>query len=80
MISESLEQIKLRKNFYRDCFHRAIKILWFSCILIAALIALIIFFALTRPEASYYATSAAGKITKLTALRQPNYSPTPLIP
>lgn len=79
MLSDVLEKIKLRKNFYRDCYYRALSFLLFTSLVIAVLLLAIVFLAANRPEPDYYATSMSGKITKLRALEQPNYSSTPLI-
>jgi intracellular multiplication protein IcmL len=79
MLSDALEKIKLHKNFYRDCYLRALNFLLSNFSLIIILLLIIIFLALTRPEPSYYTTSSSGIITPLHALSEPNYSHTPLI-
>lgn len=79
MLPETLEAIKLRKNFYRDCYYRALRFLLFTCVTVIILLGLLIFFAANKPEPSYYATSDAGKVTQLTPMNQPNYSSVPLI-
>lgn len=79
MLADVLEERKLDKNFYRDCYFRALNFLFFSFSLIIFLLLMTIFLAITRPEPSYYATSSHGKITPLQWLSQPNYSHIPLI-
>jgi intracellular multiplication protein IcmL len=79
MLSEILEKIKLRKNFYRDCYFRALSFLVFSFAVVIILLLMIVVLATNRGEPSYYATSSSGVITPLNALTQPNYSHTPLI-
>lgn len=79
MLSDTLEKIKLHKNFYRDCYYRALNFLLFIFLVITILLLAIIFLAENKPEPSYYATSNSGKITQLNALEQPNYSSIPLI-
>lgn len=79
MLSEVLEKTKSYKNFYRDCYLRALNFLIFNFSLIIILLLIIIFIAITKPEPHYYATSISGIITPLNALSQPNYSHTSLI-
>lgn len=73
MLSKNIETIKHRKNFYRDCYRRALKVLYFSFLVVIILLLLLIFFGANRPEPSYYATSMNGKITQLKPLSEPNY-------
>lgn len=79
MLADALDKIKKRKNFYRDCYFYALNLLFFNFSIIIVLGMVTIFLALTRVEPHYYATSISGITTPLSALKQPNYSSTPLI-
>lgn len=79
MLSQTLNMIKSRKNFYRDCYYRALRFLLGCFFIILVLLLLLILLVFSRPEPDYYATSSNGKITQLKSLDTPNYSNTPLI-
>lgn len=78
-MSEVLEKIKGRKNFYRDYYRRVCIALWFSLLLIAVLSLMIIYLEIVRPTPDFYATSNDGKLVPLTPMETPNYSSKPLI-
>ncbi len=79
MISEILDSIKRRKNFYRDHYRKAVTTLFFTLIINIVLITALIYVKLTQPEPKFYATSNVGGITLLKALNAPNMSDKPLI-
>lgn len=65
MIGPSLDEIKNRKNFYRNNFRRAGMMLWFATIVIFVLTVIIIYQDIRKPAPYYYATSSDGRITQL---------------
>lgn len=77
MANEVLERIKKRKNFYRDNYHRAVKALFFSFVLILFLITALVFVKLTESERGFYATSNNGELAQIypagwgTRIKQP---------
>lgn len=79
MISNYLEAIRSRKNFYRDNYRRATSALLVMMIIICCLIVAIIYVYFTQPPKDYYASNNAGGLAKLTPLNKPNMSATPLI-
>ena len=80
MLSDTLNVLKFRRNFYRDAYYRALSFLLWSFLVILVLLLLLIVLILSRPESAYYATSSQGQITLLNGLAAPNYSNVPLIP
>lgn len=79
MLSQTLNVIKSRKNFYRDCYYRALRFLLGCFFITLVLLLLLILLVLSRAEPAYYSTSISGKLTQLKPLDTPNYSNTPLI-
>lgn len=71
MPRETREQVKRRKNFYRNNYRGAVKILLFTIIIILILVAAICFIAFNRPLPDYYATSSDGALVPLTPLASP---------
>jgi intracellular multiplication protein IcmM len=65
MANEVLERIKNSKNFYRDNYHRVVRALFFSFLLILFLIIAIVFIKLTQSERGFYATSNNGGLTQI---------------
>ena len=78
-MSELLDKVKERKNFYRDYYRLACNALWIALVLIVLLSLATLHLNYVRPDPNYYATSNSGKLVKLTPLDSPNYSHTPLI-
>ena len=68
MASHVLDQIKSRKNYYRDNYRRLSKYLFFCFALIFILIMLIVYFVLSRGEPTYYASSSDGGLIELEAV------------
>lgn len=79
MISQYLDNIKSRKNFYRDYYHKALILLIIVLILIGLLTMGVIYIVFTEPPMDYYASNHAGGLMKLTPLNAPNMSEKPLI-
>jgi len=65
MIGNRLDEIKSRKNFYRNSLRKAAMLLLFSMMIVLVLSGLIIYRYLTRPAPYFYATSSDGQITQL---------------
>lgn len=74
-----LEEIKSRKNFYRNLFRRCVFLNMVLGVLGVVQAVLIFFLYISRPEPDYYSTSGVTAPIKLTGLSQPNNGPEPLL-
>lgn len=69
MSHDIVDQVKTRKNYYRNNYRASLRLLMYCLFLIIFLLLGIIFMVVTRPEPDYYASSNDGKVTKI------NYAP-----
>jgi hypothetical protein len=69
MSHDIVEQVKTRKNYYRNNYRASLRILMYCLIIIFCLLVAIIFMVITKPEPGYYASSNEGKVTQI------NYAP-----
>ena len=69
-----LNDVKQRKNYYRDSYRRVAKMLFFSLCLNAVVVTGIVYKKLSEAPPRFYATNAAGSgfITPLKPLDKPN--------
>jgi intracellular multiplication protein IcmL len=68
------ELVRLRNNFYRDNYRRAMVILLCSILMNVVLATGATFLALHKPEPRYFATNRDGTIIQLLPLNQPLHS------
>ena len=68
MLNEQLRNIKARKNFYRDNYHKACNALVIALGLIGILCGLLIYLFFQQASSDFYATSMDGKLVRLTPL------------
>jgi intracellular multiplication protein IcmL len=78
MTDEALELIRLRNNFYRDNYRRAIGALLVLLFINLILVGVIFYQLANRPAPLYFATSVDGKITPLYPLSDPMFAPAEL--
>ena len=79
MVRESLNDIKMHKNFYRNYFRKSIVALLIVCLMTVGLIFAIAYTVVTNPAPQYYTTNTSGLIRPLKGLREANRSPQPLL-
>ncbi|MBS0286296.1 MAG: type IVB secretion system apparatus protein IcmL/DotI [Proteobacteria bacterium] len=71
--------VMVRANFYRDNVRRLMAFCIFLVLTIGGLMGWIIYERTHKPAVQYFATSGNGKLSKLTALNQPNLTTTSLL-
>lgn len=64
------ENIKARKNFYRNNFLRLVNTLFILSFIIVILVGLILFKYFTEGRATYYATANNGNLVRLNPVRR----------
>jgi intracellular multiplication protein IcmM len=79
MLKQNLDDVKTRKNFYRNLFRRSVKLTLIMGVLAITQAALIFFLYITRPEPDYYSTSGVAAPMSLTAMNAPNMRSEPLL-
>jgi len=79
MTDEAIKLVQLRNEFYRDNYHRILLILLIAILTLFILIGALTYVVTHPPQAKYFATTAAGRITPLTALDKPNLSKAALL-
>lgn len=73
MPSGALMSVVTRNNYYRDGFRNLLKIAIIEGVIIVAMIvAFIVFMNASKPQDRYFATTADGRIMRLVPLNQPN--------
>lgn len=73
MPSGALMTVVTRNNYYRDGFRNLLKIAIIEGVIIVAMIvAFIVFMNASKPQDRYFATTADGRIMRLVPLNQPN--------
>jgi len=75
----ALELVRMRNDFYRDNYRRALGILLLMVIINFTLVGVIIYQITRVPPTKYFATSADGRITQLHPLSQPLVSASALL-
>lgn len=76
----TLDEVKQSKNFYRDNYHRVLKVLGISILIILFLLVMVAYVMFNRPPQRYYATNSVGFIDLLAPRMQPNMSAEALLP
>ena len=78
--SGALVSIVTRNEYYKDGFRNLLKIAFVEGVVIVGLImALLFFMYTTKPQDRYFATTADGRIMKMTPLNEPNMNPAALM-
>jgi len=78
-MSDKIDLVKLRKNFYRDSYYKASSALLMALVIVILLCMMVVYFYMVQPSPDFYATSVDGKLTPLNSMDTPNYSNKPLI-
>jgi hypothetical protein len=65
MIGARQHHARFHSDFYRESYHKILNALLFSCVIILALIAAIIYLILSKPSPNYYATTMSGQIIRM---------------
>lgn len=73
-MSDALEVIKHRRDFYRDSYRKLAAALFIAVLAIVGLIGVIFVLVSTRPTPTYFATTDSGRVIPLIPLNQPNLS------
>ena len=73
MLKQNLDDIKTRKNFYRNLFRRSVKLTLIMGVLGISQAAMIFYLYITRPDPDYYSTSGVAAPMQLTAMQTPNF-------
>jgi intracellular multiplication protein IcmL len=71
MADDALELVRLRNNFYRDNYRRAVLALLLLILVNIGLGGIIAYLVTHRPAPQYFATTADGKIIPIYALSEP---------
>lgn len=71
MANEALETVVSRNHFYRDNYRRVLSALLLMVVINVGLVGVVLYQVSHRPSPEYFATSADGKITKLSPLSTP---------
>lgn len=74
MTRETLDAIKLRKNFYRNNYYRVLQALYVCLFLVVILVMALFYEVITWPETKFYATNSVGFVDPLPALSGANNS------
>jgi intracellular multiplication protein IcmL len=74
MSDDALELVRMRNNFYRDNYRRAIAALLLMVLVNLLLVAGVIYQMVNRPHPQYFATTADGKLIQLSPLNDPMVS------
>ncbi len=76
----SLETVITRNNFYRDGYRFWMKFAFVQAIsLVILLVALAVTIAVSRPQDRFFATTADGRLIRMTPLNEPNMNDAALI-
>ena len=67
MIGMRHELARLQSDFYRDCYHKMLRLLIFEVVIMLILISVIIYVIFFESTPPYYATSTSGQIIHLIA-------------
>lgn len=78
-VTEGLELVMLRNNFYRDNYHRVVIALLAMVVINFCLVGVIFYQIASTPTPKYFATSSDGKITQLYSLDMPVVSSAELL-
>lgn len=65
MIDETIEEVRSRRNYYRDNYRRFSRALMVSLIIILFLFFTIVYLAATRGQPAYYASSSSGLLQQI---------------
>jgi hypothetical protein len=65
MIGQRHEQARLQSDFYRDCYHKMLRLLLIEVGVMLLLILAIIYIILFEVKPLYYATTTSGQIIQL---------------
>jgi len=74
MASQTIERVKLRKNFYRDHFRSGTTILMATLILMMAIVVTMAYLYFSTPRTRYYATLYNGALYSLQGYDEANES------
>lgn len=74
MSDDALELVRMRNNFYRDNYRRALAALLLMILINLLLAAGIVYQIMNRPQPQYFATTADGKLIQLSPLNDPMVS------
>jgi intracellular multiplication protein IcmL len=75
-VGNRIELLKSRKGFYRDNYNHVCSALLLNLFIILILSALVIYFTIFSPTPDFYASSQAGRLTRLVSSDFPNYTHT----
>lgn len=70
-MSEALERIKLRNDFYKDNFRRIVFVLLLSLFINLVLMGVVLFMSTKQPEPVYFATTPEGQLFSVKSLDSP---------
>lgn len=76
---DALVIVRNRNDFYRDNYRKLVGALLFSFLIMAILVASLIYIIVNPPQPRYFATSAEGRIIPIVPLDQPNIAQTTLL-
>jgi hypothetical protein len=62
MLGQRSEKARLQSDFYRNQFHKILRWLIYSVVIMFILIAVIFYLILSKPTSNYYANTTDGKI------------------
>lgn len=79
MVEDAVELIRLRNNFYRDNYRRALAAVLFLLLINIILVGIIFYQIANRPAPQYFATSTDGRITPIFPLSEPMVAPSELL-
>lgn len=66
MLGQRYEIARMQSDFYRNWYHKILRALVVSTMIMLGLILAIIYFVLFKPSQQYYATTTEGQIIRLT--------------
>jgi hypothetical protein len=70
MLGQKHQIARMQSDFYRDWYHKILRGVIFSTVIILGLMIAIIYYVLFQPPQTYYATTTEGQIIPLAAYRQ----------
>jgi hypothetical protein len=62
MAYSTIEEVQQRKNFYRDGYHKILKLVMINTFIIIGLFAVLVILKLIQVEPDFYATSNEGDL------------------
>jgi len=74
MVMKTIEEVKQRKNYYRNTYRTLMSLNYYSLLVSCFLILVVAYKYFAMPESDYYSTNSASAIMPLAKMMEPNYS------